>query len=264
MKLECSTDYEVFESHELNRNLRDLSTLKLSMQFHGFRPSSPIHVTQNGDGKLKIKRGHHRFAAAKELGLPVWYVVDNDSMSIYEWEGDTRQTWSLADFIVSYANGGSEDCKALLEFGRKYDIPFRVIVPLLGGESIGSNNKMKLVRLGKYKVDNSAIPHTLEIVNTINFLREQDISFAGQFVFLVALDAAYRIPEFDPSIFKTRIKSNPRMMKRRNTRDGYLEEIENVYNYMAKTNRLPVKARAIEECRKRSAVNVAVEKKRIR
>ena len=244
-KLECTTDYDLFESHSYNRELRDLSLLKSSMNEHGFRPSSPIHVVRNGSNKLKIKRGHHRFAAAKELGLPVWYIVDDDTMSIYEWEFDSRQTWTLRDFVASYANAGNEDYKKALEYSTNNNIPLLTALSLVGGECASSWNsdKQRLARSGRFKAKETN--HAREMSDLITFLRQQEFPFISM-RFLSALSMALFVPEFDKQIFKSRVSQYPKLMKRRATANEFLEEIENVYNYNAKTNRLDLKARVLE------------------
>ena len=248
-KLECTTDYDLFESHSYNRELRDLSLLKSSMNEHGFRPSSAIHVVRNGNNKLKIKRGHHRFAAAKELGLPVWYIVDDDTMSIYQWEFDSRQTWTANDFAKSYANAGNENYQKALDYAKDNCLPLSIAMPIVAGLSAGSWNKEKqdIARAGKFvAVDTD---HAIEMSDLIQFIRQEGVPFATHRQFLTALSMAIVVPGFDKQIFKSRIKQYPKLMKRRSTRHEFLEEIENAYNYHASRNRLDIKKSAIEQAK---------------
>lgn len=66
-RLQCTHDYTIFESHELNRPLREKPNLMASMARAGFMPSSPIQCQRNGSAKLKVIRGHHRLDYAKRL-----------------------------------------------------------------------------------------------------------------------------------------------------------------------------------------------------
>lgn len=244
-KLECTTDYDLFESHSYNRELRDLSLLKSSMIEHGFRPSSAIHVVRNGNNKLKIKRGHHRFAAAKELGLPVWYIVDDDTMSIYEWEFDSRQVWTLYDFAKSYANAGNENYQKALNYANDNRLPLSIAMPIVAELPVGSWNKEQQhnARAGKYiAVDTD---YAIEMSDLIQILRQEGIPFATHRQFLTALSMAIVVPGFDKQIFKSRVKQYPKLMKNRATRHDFLEEIEILYNYHASRNRLDIKNAAI-------------------
>ena len=249
-KLECTTDYDLFESHSYNRDLRDLSMIKSSMIEHGFRPSSAIHVVRNGNNKLKIKRGHHRFAAAKELGLPVWYIVDDDTMSIFEWEFDQRQSWNLYDFVKSYANAGNENYQKALDYANDNHMPIGTAMPIVGGHHAGSWDKSRIdnARAGRFiAVDTD---HAKELSDLIQFIRQEGIPFATHRQFVAALSMAIVVPGFDKQIFKSRIKLHPKLMKKRSTRHEFLEEIENAYNYYASRNRLDIKNSAIEQARK--------------
>ncbi|MCR4331556.1 MAG: hypothetical protein NUV34_02445, partial [Sulfuricaulis sp.] len=85
-KLQCTHKYDLFEMHELNRPLHDDPRLLASMQKTGFMPSSPIQCVRNGNGTLKVVRGHHRLTYAKRLGLPVWFVVDDTKTDLFDLE----------------------------------------------------------------------------------------------------------------------------------------------------------------------------------
>jgi mRNA-degrading endonuclease RelE of RelBE toxin-antitoxin system len=243
-KLEKTTDYEIFELHQLNRPLHESKALVESMKRYGFQPSSPIHVTHNGNGKYKVKRGHHRLAVAKKLGLPVWYIVDDDPMSIYEWESDTNTTWSIEDFAHSYANSGSDDCCTLLDFQKKHKLTLGTAAALVGGESAGSNNKIRKLRSGKFRVGDMTHAHI--VAETVDFCRDCGVAFAGMSSFVEALSAAIRVPEFDVSAFRQRVHNLPKKMTRRSNKKDYLTEIEDLYNFRAHGKRLPLAIRAKE------------------
>jgi hypothetical protein len=243
-KLESTTDYSVFELHELNRNLHGSQELEDSMRTHGFRPSNPIHVTRNGVGKYKVKRGHNRLAVAMKLKLPVWYIVDDDNMSIYEWESDSRSLWKADDFAVSYMRGGSDDCRKLLAFRDKHNLTLGAAASLLGGESAGSSNKIKRVKAGTFKIADTS--HANEVVAIVDLCREQGVDFACSSGFVAALSDAIRVPEFESEKLKARVLLYPKMMSRRTSKHDYLVELEALYNYGAKGKRLPLAMRAHE------------------
>lgn len=248
-KLESTTKYELFDLHELNRNLHDSTELEESMRKYGFRPSSPIHVTRTANGRLKVKRGHNRLAVAMKLKLPVWYIIDDDPMSIYEWEGNSHHLWNVEDFATSYMRGGSEDCKILLDFRKKYGLTLGAAASLVGGESAGSSNKIKQVKAGIFKVGD--MKHAKLIADTIVLCKESGVDFATSTGFVAALSVAVRVPEFDIETFRARVRMYPKMMNRRTGKADYLIEIEALYNYGARGKRLPLAVRAHEICLER-------------
>lgn len=106
-ELKCTRDYSLFALHEFNRPLHDDPVLFASMKEHGWMPSSPAQVVPNGDGKLKVVRGHHRLDIAKRLKLAVWYVIDETIADPWELEGSCRSAWSGEDFAIARAAAGN-------------------------------------------------------------------------------------------------------------------------------------------------------------
>lgn len=237
-------EYDKFDLHELNRNLHDSAALEESMRKYGFRDSSPIHVTHNGGDKLKVKRGHNRLAVAMKLKIPVKYVIDDDPMNIYDWEGNSRTLWNAEDFAVSYMRGGSDDYKTLLDFRKKHRLTLGAAASLVGGETAGSHNKVRQVKAGTFKVGD--ITHAVAVSKAVDLCAECGIGFATSTGFVGALSAAVRVPEFDIETFKARVRLYPRMMSRRTSKADYLVEIEALYNYGAHGKRLPLAIRAHE------------------
>lgn len=237
-------EYGRFELHELNRDIHEDPKLKESMRIHGFPDACAIHVRRNGGDKLKIIRGHHRFEISRELGLPVKYIIDDDELTIYELEGSTLPVWNGKDFAVSYAHGGSEDCRTLLRYQKKHGMTLGAAVSLCAGECAGSHNHMRRVKDGTFKIGD--MKHANLIGDAVDFCKECGVEFATSAGFVAALSAASFVPEFDIETFKSRVRLYPKMMSRRTSKADYLIEIEAIYNYGARGKRLPLTVRAHE------------------
>src|SRR5689334_8786665 len=85
-KIRTSDDYEMFEMHAVNRDLHRVRRPKLyrairqSMIDEGFRTADAIRVCRiHGSKRLRIVGGHNRFDIAKELGLPIKYIIDDSA-----------------------------------------------------------------------------------------------------------------------------------------------------------------------------------------
>jgi hypothetical protein len=243
-KLESTKDYSLFDIHMVNREIHNSENLEESMLAHGFRPSSPIHVTKGANGRLIIKRGHNRFAVAAKLNLPVYYIVDNDTLSIYEWERDSRVHWSALDFATSYAKAGNEHYQALIDFMREHGLPLRIAASLVGGETAGSGNKSRRLRNGSFKA--ASMKHANAVVNIIDACKRSGVDFATKGAFVAAVSKVLRVPEFDAEAFKARLALNPKMLTRRSNVADYIGEIEALYNYRAKGKRMPLALRVRE------------------
>lgn len=248
-ELKQTRDYSIFQMHELNRPLHDNPVLLKSMQTHGFMPSSPIHCQPAGGGKLKIIRGHHRFHYAKRLGLPVWYVVDNTDCDIFELEGGPGCAWSVNDFAQGYAAAKHRDYVFLLGFKSKHSLTMGAAASLVGGQSAGSGNKLKDIKVGTFKVGD--MKHANEVVAVTDLCRDQGVAFATATAFVRAVSMVLRVPEVDANVLCHKIRLLSANMRRRGRVDEYLDELDALWNYGAKAKRLPLKFRAIAVSRER-------------
>jgi hypothetical protein len=244
-KLQVTKDYSLFEMHEFNRPMADDGVLEDSMKNFGFMPSCAIHCVRGLDGKLRIVRGHRRFDKAKRLGLPVWYIVDETNKDIFYLEG-VRSQWSANDFACARAVAGDKDCDKLIEFRDKHHLPLATAAALVGGQSATSNNKVKNVKSGAFRIGD--MKHANQVVRITDRCRELNIPFATAGAFVSAISLSLRIPEFDDDLFIHRIDLNGSQIRKRGTVTEYLDEIEALYNYGAKKNRLPVAGGRGEPC----------------
>lgn len=240
----------MFEPHKLNRELEDKPLLLASLKRYGFRASGAISVApMNGTRKHPVIQGHHRLHYAERLKLPVWYIVE-EPIDIYELEGDSGVRWDLRDFLYSRARGGDEACAAVLAFQKKHGLPQGAAISLMGGESAGNKNKDNAVKRGTFKIAGD-LSHAKAVVDVTDFLRERGLSFATQAALVKALSKALRVPEFDANILKHRFTQAPDMFQKRTSTEGYIDELEALYNYGAKRKRLALSFRVREVGRKR-------------
>ncbi len=100
-------DYRKFKLNDFNRDLSERRIESLKKEFRHNHNVPPIEVSPDGDGKLVIVDGQHRFAALQALGMPVAYYAT------YLKDYDTTQgmrsrnkgkAWSSMDTVVSFAN----------------------------------------------------------------------------------------------------------------------------------------------------------------
>ena len=58
--LQKTSDYSIFMSSDINRDIGRTKVLEASMKKHGFIEARPLHVMHTKNG-LEIKDGHHRY-----------------------------------------------------------------------------------------------------------------------------------------------------------------------------------------------------------
>lgn len=102
---------------------------------------------------LFIVDGQHRYEAAKELLLPIYYIVKRGltidaarSMNV------TQKRWDIMDFAKSYAESGREDYREFIRIADKFRgiAPAIVIKYLAGGSRSHLGNDF---RRGLFSID---------------------------------------------------------------------------------------------------------------
>ena len=248
-KRQVTRDYSAFEMHELNRPLHEDARLLASMEKVGFMPSSPIQVIRNGNGKFKVVRGHHRLSYAKRLALPVWFVEDKSKTDIFDLEGG-RQAWSATDFLNARASSGNADCARVIDFQKRHGLTLGAAASLMGGQSAGSGNHVRAIKDGTFRCAKD-LDHASDVVAVTDWCKACGVDFATSSAFVAAVSMCCRVPEFSVDVFKHRVKLHGAMMRRRSTREQYLDEIDALYNYAAKSTRVPLSFKAKEVSRAR-------------
>jgi len=247
-KLQVTKDYSIFEYHKFNRPIHDNPRLLASMKKYAWMPSHPMQCIRGKDGKLIVKRGHHRLEIAKQLGIGVWYVIDESGpdnpgeMEPVEWP------WSLDDYATAYWRTGDKDYAELLSFRKTHHLTLRSAASLLAGESASSHNQSTKVKAGSFKVGNTT--HGKVVVSITDRCRNRGVIFATQTAFVSAVSLAVRVPELDEKILLHRIEMDGAKLRKRGTVNEYLEEIDALYNYAAK-KRIPLAFRAREVSKQR-------------
>ena len=249
-----TTDYSIFEMHPLNRPLRkNRDRLLASMKKYGFPPSCAIHVRHNGGKKLLVVRGHHRLEIAKELKLPVYYIIDDTPFDIFELEGDSALRWSLYDFLFARARSGNKECQTLVTYIKNHGIPVGAAASLVGGCEVrdsrdGGTYTSGSIKTGEFRASSLAFAN--KVAKITDFCREAEYPFATSSSFVSAVSLAIQVEGFDYERFMDNLQKRGHKLKKRGTRNEYLEEIEMVYNSGRSKTRLNVAFLAAELSRK--------------
>jgi len=253
-KLQVTSDYNRFELCEFNRDVKKTKHLEASMKKHGYIPSYPMHCVQNGSGKLRIKAGHHRFVVARKLGLPVVYVVGEDTATIHELEQGTVP-WSPKDFLLSYVRSGNRPAyEAINEYHERTGISLGMCIALLAGDTANSSNQLHRFKAGTYDLAEDT-SHAERVAEMVSHCRNEGLPFAAKTIFVQAISRCLRTDEFDPKTFKTRVSTYRGLLVYHVNLDSMMENIESVYNHKSLSkNRVPLKFLASQAVQARTPI----------
>ncbi len=144
-----SYDYSAIKFKAENRDIHETNVHRImeSMKVYGFSPAKPIHVNSN----MEIIDGQHRFVAATKLGIPFYYVIDDQFDFITA--NSTSRCLCSADYAKYHATLGEKAYQDILNYTLKYKINTSLIIAL-----ICKGKKNKSFQLGDIKLilDNEA------------------------------------------------------------------------------------------------------------
>jgi len=252
-KIYETSNYDLFILHDVNRSTerpkgrKKIEKIKRLMRKSGFKDGYPLICIKNG-GKLKIKAGHHRFVAAKELGIAVKYVIDVDDISIYEYE-DATGVWDPEDFHYSYVKRGFDQYIIVDKFKNKTGLPLGSCIGLLGGGLASSNNKGKAYKAGTYKVTNTDLANA--VGDIVLYLKSIGIPWAANSLLVNAIAKVLFVPQVDFTFLKKKLKSGKELIRKQPNIASYLSMIEEIYNHRNRNTKMPLAFLADEEARKR-------------
>jgi len=245
-----SWDYDRFELTKFNRDIENFHFLEKSMQSHGWIDAYPMHVIRNGNTKLKIKAGHHRFETAKKLGIPVKYVICDDDATIYELEKATR-TWNLKDYLKSFVRAGNKEYEEVYIYYKTTGINLKCCISMLGGESARSGNQSELFKTGAFRVGDRQ--HSIVVADLVKHCEKNGISFSKQGNFVSALSKIVWVDELDVRLLKHKIKQYSYQLEKQTSIKDYIGSIALIYNLRNK-ERIPLEFLADEKAKERSPI----------
>ena len=255
-------DYDLFVTNILNRDLHNLEPLKAEMVKDGFLTACAIHTCPDGNGKLIIKAGHHRFHAAKELGIPIKYIVSYDKASIPGLE--ISRKWSIKDYLGTWTRAGLRDYAILGKFYLHTRMPLIHCICMLSGLT-ATNRRQVLAAFknGLFRVKSMA--HAKIVAEIVDHCAKHDVSHTRSNFFINAISQMCVLPEFNAERFKNSIvKYGYRIGRQPSARD-YLLIFEEVYNFRNKVKvSLAFRAHEMSESKKPANFKIgwAVNKKK--
>lgn len=123
-KIYKTLDYSIFKYYDLNRKVstRHKNDLKKSLTKINLLKYKPVIV----DNNYYVVDGQHRIAAAKELGIEVYYVVlpkeisGCDAMVLFN---QKQVEWKVTDFLKYHAGVKGDGYEGLLKFISENNLP---------------------------------------------------------------------------------------------------------------------------------------------
>lgn len=149
-QIKSTTTYDKFVMLEQNRDIipSHVKHLKKSFKTRNFMQYLPILVDEN----LNVIDGQHRLLAAKELGIPVYYMIvsELEHKDIITFNATSRR-WNMGDYLKYWVHAGLPDYIVMKDFVEKYGFNLNITIAIL---SLGvyKGNLWELFRRGDFKI----------------------------------------------------------------------------------------------------------------
>lgn len=257
MKMYQTSDYEIFEMHEFNRDVKKIKDLMKSMRAHGHIPAYPLHVQKGKGGKLKVKAGHHRLFVAMELGIPVYYVICDDLATIHELEKATN-SWSMSDYLASWCRVGKDDYIEVRDYCTRTGIPLSLAASMFYGNQAGSGNYNDPFKAGTFKIKDRTQAQT--VADIVAHMKNCGVDCYNAQLLVKAISRILYVKEFDVETFKMKVRSHTHMITRQANEKEYMNMIEAVYNRQNK-DKIPLAFLADTAAKERNAANHEYKKR---
>jgi hypothetical protein len=234
-------DYSAFKILKANRAINRIAVEQLKKSFQQAYLISPITVNE----EYEIIDGQHRFTAAKELGLPINFIVaEGYSLDEIQKLNTNTRPWGKKEYLHSYSESGYPEYQKMVKFMKDFpDFSMSTAEAILTNNSKGINNKRQITLNNGSKVRIKLFQSGLFEVDDLNLAYENAKKimqikpyYDGYFrtKFAAAMIRVFRNPEYDHEQMIARFEANPGMMEDRNNIDQYLILIEDLYNYRSR------------------------------
>lgn len=252
-KIFVTKEYNQFKFTQENRDV-DLSKpsakkLRKSMQKYGWIDAFPMLCHRNGDEKIKIIDGQHRFSIAQEIGIPCKYVLNDIDVEVSE-INEAQDNWSVKDYLNRWAKAGKDDYVKVGQFSNRFGIPLGLSIAMNSGTYTFANVRDKFQR-GDYRIKTPVLAE--KIANTYNDIAKLADGAKKQ-NFVKAIYQCYYVDEFNAERLVSQARKFPNIIQPMSKVDEYLEMIEELYNHAKKSSRIPLCFLSREAMRDRNII----------
>lgn len=223
-----TSDYSKFTTLVGNRHINPLHIERLCSAIKGknLLHARPITVNE----KLHIIDGQHRFIAARELGVEIYYIVvpglTIEDIPVLNSQG---RNWNAVDFAESYADLGFRAYQDYLAFKAKYNFGHSDCVLMLAQASRGISKPWKQ---GLFKIADLA-----QAEKDAEMILEFEPFFKESIRRTQVVNAFYKTihhPNYDHERMLSKMEIIPQgMIQDMTTINDTLRLLEGIYNFRA-------------------------------
>lgn len=233
-KVYVTEDYMTFTLLEGNRDIHkeNLGRIKISMQ----EKYIPVPIIVNE--KHQIIDGQHRFTAARDLGLPIYYIViPGLKLKDVQTLNTNTQNWGNKEFLESFCKMGYDDYLIFREFKNETGFNYGSCLALLTNSVSRSGQHQRDFEKGLFKVTD--YKGGCIKANKIKELKEFFEEGFNSSSFITCMLKVFKNRKYNHKVFLRKLALQPKALKKQNGWKQYMQEVQEIYNYRtAEDNRV--------------------------
>jgi len=235
-----TTDYDKFHVDKTNRPIKygHLQRMKAAIREKNFLSEFPIVV----DADMNLLDGQHRLAAARELDVPVYYIVSN-TMRLRDVPGvnDVHLGWTQPDHLHHYVEKSYPDYIALQRFTQQFpEIKLSDAIELChlngnkdggwyGDIALGKKQVIAMFVAGDYTVNN--LPFAEKVASAVRDFKVYMKTHYKQRQFVRAIANLIAHPQYDHGRMMQKMEYLSAKLRPCVSTSDYLLLLSEIYNY---------------------------------
>jgi len=240
-----TSDYTMFRTLEGNRHVNKVHIRRLRESFQKAYLLSPIIVNE----KFEIIDGQHRFEAAKQVGLPINFMVTpNYGLREVQMLNENMKNWKKEDYLNAYCDLKEPVYLQFKNFMKRFS-EFGIsgceiiLTNRLSGnqdasspELISETNARGRFAIRYFQEGGLIIPDYEKSVENAEKIIEIKPFYNGfnRPTFIRAMIGIFKIEHYNHAKFLAKLKVNPTMIKDCTNVTQYKLMIEDIYNFRSK------------------------------
>lgn len=229
--IQQTTNYEIFKSLTYNREVdkSHVNRLVKSIQKKDLLHLNPIIVTK----EFEVIDGQHRLEAAKQLNIPIWYLIDDQDFDGSEIQqlNSVQKNWKPSDYLAYWCIKKAPGFGILNKFVNQ-----NPAIPLTSARSLmSSTGESRATDFANGKIDVSNIKYAEELADQLKDYRNKGYQFVYSSKFINALMKVNEAEGYDHNEMMRKIDIQPRAFVQCANLKQYLQMFEEIYNYHSKS-----------------------------
>lgn len=237
-KIQSTYKYEDFKFIEGNRDVDHEDRIEKSIRQSGLL-IQPVLVNEN----MMIIEGQNRYTACRNLGLPIYYVVQ-PGLGLEEVKSlnSASKNWTTRNYIHSYAAGDKKlDYIYVEQLQRAYPWATNRIIGFATHGETGCGTYSTL-KSGNFDCSELEYNRAVEVLDYVSQFREGIDGIGGRKEFyVIAIMFCYFCEDVDSEYLLTKFKKYYKSLASISDMENALMQIETkIYNYQLRSPREPI------------------------